>query len=76
MKRKHSKLIIREIKNQLMTGANLETLGVIAKGQLQRAILDSNEYEDNSPATIRAKGSARPLVDTKTLVNSVEFEIK
>lgn len=96
--RKHRKPLDRTIIKQILdidnpsTGLNLNEIGVIAKGQLQRAMKDSNEYAKNAPFTINGgwmrnpkngkpfyaegKKSARPLIDTGTLVNSVDFEIK
>lgn len=55
---------------------SLEKIGLFCKGALQRSIKDSNAYAPNAPSTINAKGSARPLIDTGMLVNSVDFEIK
>ena len=70
----------------------LTSLGVVAKGQLQRAMKDSNSYVANAPITIKGgwmtnpkngkpfhvepKGSSRPLWNKGTLINSVDFEIK
>lgn len=70
----------------------LLSLGVVARGQLQRAMKDSNEYAPNAPITIHGgwmtnvkngkpfkvepKGSSRPLWHHGTLINSVDFEIK
>ncbi len=54
----------------------LEKIGLMCKGALQRSIKDSNEYAPNSPRTVRAKGSARPLIDTGLLLNSIDYEIK
>lgn len=87
LKNKHSKPIFRKVKDSLLPAIKkdghpvisqqaLYEIAVVAKGQLQRAIRDSNEYAPNAPSTIRAKGSARPLIDTGTLVNSLDFEIK
>ena len=71
---------------------NMDFIGVVAKGQLQRAMQDSNEYAANAPITIRGgwmadpktkkpfhvepKGSERPLWNTGTLIRSVDFEVK
>lgn len=70
----------------------LARIGVVAKGQLQRAMKDSNAYEANAPITIKGgwmanpkngkpfkiepKGSSRPLWNSGTLIKSVDFEIK
>lgn len=54
----------------------LDKIGLMCKGAMQRSIKDSNAYAPNSPMTIKAKGSARPLIDTGILVNSIDYEIK
>lgn len=67
-------------------------MGVLAKGQLQRAMMDSSKYAPNAPITVQGgwmanvkngkpfhvegKGSNRPLWNHGTLINSVDFEIK
>ena len=71
---------------------SMDKIGVVAKGQLQRAMKDSNEYAPNAPFTINGgwmaepktkkpfyaepKGSDRPLWNTGTLIRSVDFEVK
>ena len=97
LKNKHSRLIRRIVADEVIkNGADgdidMVRIGVIAKGQMQRAMKDSNEYAPNSPFTVNGgwmanpvtgkpfhadpKKSSRPLIDTGTLVNSVDFEIK
>lgn len=103
LRRKHYKPILREIgaiaqerlqKDSMPRSVkdSLTGLGVVAKGQLQRAMKDSNEYAPNAPITVKGgwmtnvkngkpfkiepKGSARPLWNHGTLINSVDFEIK
>lgn len=95
---KHMKPVTRTVVREVLDfdnpspDVNLKKVGVIAKGQLQRAMKDSNEYAPNAPFTINGgwmanpkngkpfysdgKKSARPLIDTGTLINSVDFEIK
>ena len=96
--RKHLKPVTATIVREVLdfeegkNTVNFQKVGVVAKGQFQRAIKDSNEYAANSPFTVsggwmrnpvtgkpfyaKGKKSARPLIDKGTLVNSVEFEIK
>lgn len=98
LKRKHLAPFERMIMDSVINfnnpspDLNLVGLGVIAKGQLQRAMKDSNEYKANAPITIKGgwmanvkngkpfkvepKGSSRPLWHHGTLINSVDFEIK
>ena len=97
LKEKHSVPIFRKIADEvIMKGADgnvdMDVIGIVAKGQLQRAMRDSNEYEPNSaftktggwmanpingkPFHAEPKGGERPLIDSGTLVKSVDFEIK
>ncbi|MBR6448373.1 MAG: hypothetical protein IKS96_07180 [Fibrobacter sp.] len=97
-KRKHLKPVTRTIVSEVLDfeegkeTVNLQKIGVVAKGQFQRAMKNSNEYEANAPFTVsggwmanpisgkpfyaKGKKSARPLIDKGTLINSVDFEIK
>lgn len=53
------------------------TLGMVGdgiKGQLQQSIVDTNS-PPLAPATIAAKGNAKPLVDTGHMLNSVDYEV-
>ncbi len=50
--------------------------GVASKGCLQRAMLQSDRYRPNADSTIKRKGSSRPLIDTGTLINSVDYEVR
>ena len=94
---KHWKPLNRAVADQVLRqgekeDVNMDFLGVVAKGQLQRAIKDSNEYAPNAPFTksggwmrnpingtpfhAEPRGGERPLIDSGTLVNSVDFEIR
>ena len=42
---------------------------------VQRAHIRHGNWVPNAPATIRRKGSDRPLIDTGQLVNAVEYEV-
>lgn len=73
-------------------GIDFKYIGVIAKGQLQRSMKDSNRYAPNAPITVKGgwmanpkngkpmhiegKGGSRPLHDKGTLIQSVDFEVK
>lgn len=103
LQEKHMKPILNELrkvagvaldKNAAPTDAHesVVRLAVTCKGQLQRAMMDSNQYAPNAPITINGgwmanvkngkpfkvepKGSSRPLWNTGTLIKSVDFEIK
>lgn len=53
----------------------LKTLGVFAKALVQEEIVEGS-FEPNKPSTIKKKGSDRPLVDTGTMRQSVNYVIK
>lgn len=53
----------------------LKQLGVFAKGLIQEEIA-SGSFEPNKPSTIKKKGSARPLIDTGLMRQSVNYTIK
>lgn len=52
----------------------MDAMGVGISGQLQHSI---NEFDDPplKPATIRAKGFAKPLIDTGEMLRAVDFEV-
>ena len=95
---KYRKVIDRIVEKSLVDDGStaakidLKTIADTAKGQLQRAMKDSNEYAKNAPITIHGgwmadpktkkpfyvepKRSERPLWDTGKLINSVRSEVK
>lgn len=53
---------------------SLGLMGEGMSGQLRQAIVDTNA-PPLSPATVQAKGFAKPLVDTGHMLNSVDSEV-
>jgi len=53
----------------------LKSIGVFQKGLVQKEIRDG-EFVPNAPSTIKRKGSDKPLIDTGTMRQSVNFVIK
>lgn len=53
---------------------SLQNIGVFHKGNIQ-AIFDGGSFAPNKPATVKAKGSSKPLIDTGQLRQSVDFEV-
>lgn len=53
----------------------LNRLGIYAKSGIQSYIRNGN-FVPNSPATIKIKGSSKPLIDSGTLRNSVNYEVE
>ncbi len=50
----------------------LELIGLKVQA-LMRQVIRSGSFEPNKPATIRAKHSSKPLVDTAQMLNSITF---
>ena len=79
---KHKDQINAFLKNQLVllaqgkTDANkiLNAIGVFQKGLVQKEIVDG-EFAPNAPSTIRKKKSDKPLIDTGTMRQSVNYVI-
>ena len=53
----------------------LKKIGMFQKGLIQEQITKGN-FVPNSPATIRKKGSDRPLVDTGRMRQSIDYVIQ
>lgn len=51
-----------------------EQLGVMAVGEIKKSIKTGN-WVANDPATIKAKGSSKPLIDTGNMLQSVNYEV-
>ncbi len=52
----------------------LERMGALISGQLRQSIHDTNT-PPNAPSTIARKGSAKPLVDTGYMLQSIDYEV-
>lgn len=52
----------------------LKAIGVFQKGLIQEKI-KSGDFEPNAPSTIAKKGSDKPLIDTGTMRQSVNFAV-
>ncbi len=96
LKEKFLKPLHRVVLDEVLRGdgpdVNMRKIGIVAKGQLQRSMKDSNAYAPNAKITVEGgwmadpktkkpfkvepKGSSRPLWNTGTLIRSVDFEIK
>jgi len=66
---------IKKIANGGFTALTaLNQLGVMAAGAVQRQIVEG-DYAPNAPATIKAKGSSKPLLDSGQLRQSITYQI-
>lgn len=65
-------------KGSILNGTNeksiLKKIGVFQKGIVQKHITEGS-FVPNSPSTVRSKGSSKPLIDTGTMRQSVDFVI-
>ena len=66
-------------KQRLLAGESaqqvLNSIGIFQKKLIQKTIVDGS-FVPNAPATIAAKGSDRPLIDTGRMRQSVNYVIK
>jgi len=53
----------------------MRKLGILAQGDIQQEITDLRD-PPNAPATIKAKGSSNPLIDTGEMRSKVTWEVK
>ena len=53
----------------------MRKLGIMAQGDIQQEITDLRD-PPNAPATIAAKGSSNPLIDTGEMRSKVTWEVK
>jgi hypothetical protein len=70
----------RKVKNLMMAqeyGKVLELIGIAAEIAIQQAFESSGfgQWQVNSPATIKRKGSSRPLINTGALRRSITSEV-
>lgn len=66
---------LKRVFNGAMTGdAALNLLGIAAAGKIKEEII-IGDFAQNAPATIKAKGSDKPLVDTAQLRQSITYVI-
>lgn len=67
------------VNSVLASGGTAETalneLGVFCKGLVQKEIVNGG-FAPNAAATVAAKGSSQPLIDTGTMRGSVNYVIK
>ena len=65
---------VKMIKGQLTSDQALEQLGVMAVGKVQEYI-EQGDFAPLSEATIRGKGSSKPLIDSGQMRQNVTYEI-
>lgn len=65
----------RDLVNTNDAGISYNRLGEIARGDIVKSINQTNSPA-NSPLTIKAKGSSKPLIDTGFLRANVTFKVE
>lgn len=71
---------LKRQKDAIMAGqatvdSALNMLGLWYVGKTKETIV-GGDFAPNAPRTIKQKGSSRPLVDTRHLSNSINYEVK
>lgn len=71
----HDVEVTKLVQKAMQKEAVNEILGMIGDGiaKLMRDEIDNGDFVPNSPATIAAKGSDKPLVDTGTMRESIAY---
>lgn len=59
----------------MSAGTAINQLGNVIQGMVQRKIVNG-PFKPNAPSTIKRKGSARPLIDTGRLRQSIRYVIQ
>jgi hypothetical protein len=63
------------VKTNYNVNQTLGRLGAVIKGQLQESITNTNE-PPLKPATVRRKGSSKPLIDTGYMFSRADFLVE
>jgi hypothetical protein len=69
-------LLRKVLKSELTLDQALEQFGIWAQGQAQAFIADGRVVPPLDQATIDAKGSSTPLIDTGQLRSSITYEVR
>lgn len=65
----------RIVDGQTTVAAAASSIGIEARNDLIQSIQDG-DWAPNAPATVKAKGSSRPLVDTGAMQRAITFRVK
>lgn len=75
VKKKMTALAVAFLKGQISLNRGLHMLGHWGVAAVHKYVEQGANLEPNAPSTIARKGSSRPLVHTKQLINSVTYEV-
>lgn len=67
--------LLRVLDGTMTSDMALKQLGAMAVGKVQAYIRVSSHFQALKAATIRRKGSSKPLIDTGQLIQSVTYEV-
>ena len=73
--KKYKKFILTQMKDPANYNKMLKLLGAMGQGDIQESITSLRSPE-NAPATIKAKGSSNPLIDTGHMRGAVTYAIE
>lgn len=62
------------IDNKISKDIMLKSVGEFHKNQIKTKILHG-DFKKNSPLTVKKKKSSRPLIDTSTMINSLDYKV-
>lgn len=69
-------LAVAFLKGQISLNRGLNMLGHWGVGAVHRYVEQGSNLLPNAPSTIERKGSSRPLIDTKQLINGVTYVVE
>ena len=81
-KMKIEKLMKEAMKEALVHGnvqkceQNFHKAGMTGRDACKKWITDGSHLAPNAPATVARKGSSLPLVDTGSMLNSIDYEVR
>lgn len=70
-----ARLITKVVAGHLDVVAALELVGQRAAGDVRNRITQGGNFVPNKPATIRRKGSSKPLIDSARLLQSISHQV-
>lgn len=70
-----ARLITKVVAGHLDVVAALELVGQRAAGDVRNRITQGGNFVPNKPATIRRKGSSKPLIDKGLLLQSISHQV-
>lgn len=70
-----ARLVTKVVAGHLNVVAALELVGQRAAGDVRNRITQGGNFVPNKPATIRRKGSSKPLIDKGLLLQSISHQV-